>query len=332
MSQNSRLNAIPLEDSALAHAHQDFIQVAGEATIAEALRSVRQANPRGRIVYFYAVDAEGRLIGVVPTRRLLLSSPDKTIAEVMVADPVTLPATATVADACEQFILHRFLALPIVGPGRRLLGVIDVELYTDEITDLAKSEEASDLFQLIGVRLQRVRGGSLGQALAGRFPWLLCNVGGGLACAAVSGLYDTLLQRAVSLALFVPVVLAVAESVSIQSLTLNLQQHHGLRVRLREWFAAIRREASTALPLGLLCGLLVAAAALVWQRDLKLAVVLIGALGCGVLAAGLYGQLIPGLLGLLHRDPKVASGPIVLAATDLTALFCYLTLATWVMG
>nr|MDQ3330578.1 magnesium transporter [Planctomycetota bacterium] len=64
----------------------------------------------------------------------------------------------------------------------------------------------------------------------------------------------------------------------------------------------------------------------------RLAVVLITALGVAVLAAGIYGRLVPATLGLLRRDPKVASGPIVLATTDLTALFAYLSIATWLLA
>lgn len=326
------LKGIPLDDAAIDHARTDFIQVRAKQTIAEALDNVRQTRPTGRIIYFYAVDEEGHLVGVVPTRRLLLGAPTTPISEVMVKDPVTLPVTATVAQACEMFFKHRFLALPIVGPGHRLLGVIDVELYADEISDLARREEAEDLFQLIGVRLQQVKGASLYDSLAGRFPWLMCNVAGGLACAVLGGLYDTLLQKVVALALFVPVVLAVAESVSIQSLTLTLQGHHGLKMQWREWISSLRSEAATALPLGLMCGAFVAAAAIIWQRDAKLALVLLLALGVAVLAAGIYGRLVPATLGLFRRDPKVASGPIVLAATDLTALFGYLTIGTWLFG
>lgn len=332
MSTAQTLKAIPLDDAAINHARADFVQVGASQSLAEALEEVRRAKPTGRIVYFYAVDEEGRLVGVVPTRRLLLGEPTTLISDVMVRDPVTLPATATVAEACEMFFEHRFLALPIVGPSRRLLGVIDVELYADELSDLARREEAEDLFQLIGVRLQQVKGASLYASLAARFPWLMCNVAGGLACAVLGGLYDELLQKAVALALFIPVVLAVAESVSIQSLTLTLQGHHGLRMQWREWLVSLRLEAATALPLGLMCGALVAAAALIWQRDAKLAMVLLSSLGVAVLAAGVYGRLVPATLGLFRRDPKVASGPIVLAATDLTALFGYLTIATWLHG
>ena len=172
----------------------------------------------------------------------------------------------------------------------------------------------------------------IGASLAGRFPWLLSNISGGLACAALAGVYDDLLRQFVALALYITVTLAIAESVSIQSLTLSLQGHHGLRVRLREWLSAMGREGLTAAALGVMCGALVGGTALLWQRDARLAAVLLGSFALAVTAAGLYGRMVPALLGLLRRDPKVASGPIVLALTDLTTLTVYFNVATLLMG
>jgi magnesium transporter len=118
------------------------------------LEHVRRHPPEGRIVYFYVLDEDQRLRGVVPTRRLLLSPPQTPVADIMVRKVSTVPSTATVFDACEYFILHRLLAFPIVDADNRILGVIDVELYTDEIADLAEQEGRDDVFQLIGVRVE----------------------------------------------------------------------------------------------------------------------------------------------------------------------------------
>ena len=71
----------------------------------------------------------------------------------MVRQVIALPATATLLEACEFFIFHRLLALPVVDPDRRIVGVLDVELYTDEVSDLVRRQESEDLFQLVGVRL-----------------------------------------------------------------------------------------------------------------------------------------------------------------------------------
>src|SRR5205085_2202471 len=84
--------------------HQDFTRLRAGQTVGEALDWLRENPPPGRVIYFYVVDGEGRLEGVVPTRRLVLSRPQTPLTDIMVARMVVVPATATVLDACEFFI------------------------------------------------------------------------------------------------------------------------------------------------------------------------------------------------------------------------------------
>src|SRR5262245_40365915 len=131
----------------------DFPQLRERQTVGEALDWLRRHPPPGRIIYFYVADDDGRLRGVVPTRRLVLSPPDRPVAEIMVRPVIALPARATVLEACEFFIQHRLLAFPVVDAGRHLLGVVDMELYTDEVGFLGDATKRDDLFQLLGVHV-----------------------------------------------------------------------------------------------------------------------------------------------------------------------------------
>src|ERR1700729_3297992 len=96
--------------------HQDFTRLRVGQTVGAALDWLRHNPPPGRVIYFYVVDDEGRLLGVVPTRRLVLSPPETPLTDIMVAKVVALPAAATVLEACEFFIQHRLLAFPVVDP------------------------------------------------------------------------------------------------------------------------------------------------------------------------------------------------------------------------
>ena len=57
------------------HARKDFPLLDAEMTVGEALERIRREGVGERVIYFYAIDEEQRLVGVVPTRRLLLSPP-----------------------------------------------------------------------------------------------------------------------------------------------------------------------------------------------------------------------------------------------------------------
>ena len=300
-------------------------------TVGEALAQTRQREPSGRIVYFYVVDEENRLQGVVPTRRLLLSAPDRVIDDIMVARPVAIPETATVLDACEFFTLHRFLAFPVVDAGNRLLGVVDVELYTDELADLGRGV-GDDLFQIIGVHLAQSRQTSPIAAFRNRFPWLLCNVVGGVMAAVLSSLFEAELKQVVALALFIPVVLALAESVSIQSVSLALQVLRGQTVSWRASLGRLLPEAVTGLLLGLATGLAVGGVAFVWLGDWRVVCCSLAGICGGVAGAAVIGVAMPNLLALLNREPQVAAGPVALAAADMLTLLIYFMTARWLLA
>jgi magnesium transporter len=243
----------------------------------------------------------------------------------MVKRVEALPANATVREACEAFLRHRYLAFPVVDSAGVLHGVVDVGLFTDEIEELTERRGSDDLFQLIGVHVTGTV--STWQAFRARAPWLMFNVMGGLAAALLAGLYESLLQAAVVLALFIPVVLALAESVSIQSVTLTLQQLHGREPRLGAFLRAIQREAGTAVLLGLACGGLVGLTVWVWKGTGGIAAAVVLVITLSMLTACLLGVGLPTALRALNLDPRIAAGPVVLASADMITLLLYFNLA-----
>jgi magnesium transporter len=326
-------NSLPsahLNDPITTHARQDFARLSVDQTVGEALEALRAKPPEGRIIYLYVTDADGKLHGVVPTRRLLLSPPDKRIADIMVKSVIAIPHTATVLDACEFFTMHRLLAFPVVDEERRIVGSVDVEVYTDELRDLSEPEiveKADELFQLIGVHLTEAQQSSPIRSFRARFPWLIANIVGGIVAAFLTGMFEEELQKAVALALFIPVVLTLAESVSIQSVTLGL---HGMRNRKPSWselFPKLSKEVLTGLLLGAACALLVGAVAAIWIGHWRVTLCLLGGISGGMMGAAAIGLAMPYLLRLLKRDPKVAAGPLALAAADMATLFIYFSLA-----
>ncbi len=323
--------AAELSDPVVQHMRTDTARLRVEHTVGEALAAIRESPPPARIVYFYVVDGHGRLEGVIPARGLLLSPPETRLRDIMLRNVVALPATASVLDACEFFMFHRFLAFPVVDADRRLMGTIDVEVYTDELRGLGGGLD-EDLFQLIGVHLARARRLGLLSAFHSRFSWLMCNIAGGLVCAFLCGLFEADLQHTVALALFIPVVLSLGESVSIQSLSLSLQLLRGKAPSWSMIFQKLRNELCTGLMLGAAAGLAVGVVALGWMGQWPLLVCLLGGITGGVACAAVLGALAPNLLHRLKLDPQVAAGPIALAATDVLVLLCYFSLARWLLS
>lgn len=136
---------IRLNDPVTQRMHQNFTRLQAGQTVGEALEWLRHNPPPARVIYLYVVDEHGRLQGVVPTRRLLLSPPDVALADLMIRKLVVVPAEATLLDVCEFFIQHRLLAFPVVAGDGRILGVVDIDLYTDVLAHLESGTPAARL-------------------------------------------------------------------------------------------------------------------------------------------------------------------------------------------
>ncbi len=315
------LSAANLHDPILPLVRPVPVTLTTGQTIADALRVVRTSISTANIHYFYVVDEEHRLVGVVPARHLLAADHEQRVDEVMIADVVAIPSWATVLVASEYFASRRLLAFPVIHDNGELVGVVDVGLFTTEVIDLAR-RTYDDIFQLLGVHATAMRTPWI--SFKDRFPWLLTNIAGGLVCAVIASRFEALLDQIVVLALFIPIVLALAESVSMQSATLTLQVISDEALKPGRILHALWKEARTAALLGVSCGGVVAAVVVAWRRDALGATVIGGAIASSMIAACLYGVLLPTLLRAFKADPRIASGPLVLAAADVTTLLVYL--------
>src|SRR6267143_7231355 len=151
-----------------AHARKDFPLLDARMTVTEALDRIRREGVGERVIYFFATDAEKRLVGVLPTRRLLTAPLETRLEEIMVRRVVAIPASATVLEACEFFVLYKFFAFPVVDRARRVVGVVDVSLFAEEMLEAGEREDerrsvahvADDVFEALGFRLAQVRGAS----------------------------------------------------------------------------------------------------------------------------------------------------------------------------
>jgi Mg/Co/Ni transporter MgtE len=129
-----------LNQSVLTIASKNFITLYEDFTIQQALDDIRLRKVGDKIAYFYVVDSDNRLVGVVPTRRLLTAPLANRLSEVMVGQVMTIPHSAKVIDAWVLFTNHKFLAFPIVDEQQHIVGVVDVGQLKEQVFNLEKKE------------------------------------------------------------------------------------------------------------------------------------------------------------------------------------------------
>jgi magnesium transporter len=303
-------------------AHVDYMQLFDWETVAESLDRIRGEHLGERVVYFYAIGEGDKLVGVVPARRLVVAEANTLIRDILVRPVVTVPTSATLREAFQAMAGRKLLAVPLIDSEGRICGVIDIRHYSEDALDFGRREVADRMFQILGFHIQ---GGDSGiwQSFKSRFPWMICNIASGLAAVAITGAYSWILKAAVALTFFFPVVLGIAESVSMQSVSIGLQSLDSDRSTFRE----IRMGPVLGLAAGGLVGLVG------W---LALGMPILGAILCisivfGAAIGALFGLYLPRLVHHWKLDPKIASGPAVLALTDVFTLAAYLMFAEWML-
>jgi magnesium transporter len=291
-------------------------------TVFQALARLRSERDGHAPVYFYVTDSVERLVGVVPTRRLLLSEPATLVGELMMYPVISVGESATFGKALALLAEQRLLALPVVDELGRLTGTIDISGLTAKIFDLERRETADETFQMLAAGGQREQDCSLAQAVSRRLPWLLVCVTTGMTCAFLLSLFAAVLEKAVAVAFFIPVVILVAERIAFQTAGTSLRRLNVIRRRNQESSIDWRVGLVLASASSLCAGIWAAG----WLHLLPFAAVL----GCSVLAASAAGlaagYTIPRLVRRWNWQLKVPSGPLVLAITDVAALSCYLAL------
>lgn len=293
----------------------------------EAIHHIRRVHILDRnIFYFYVVDEHNKLLGIISTRDLLVSSPDTPVATLLNTKIKSVPSNYTMRETLLLMQKFHLLALPVVDNGY-LMGVIDMQDYFEESIELDTSKKRDQIFQTLGFVLEGAEKQSTLHKYVTRAPWMFCNMIGGLLCAVISNFYEVVLLKAIVLAMFIPLVLALSESISMQSMTQSMHEM-GKNVHFMKKIGSyLRHESKLFVLIAVSCGILIGLCARLWGDGWGPALVIGTGITISVVVSAIIGVLIPVALRLVKLDPRIASGPVVLMLADAVTTTIYLSLA-----
>jgi magnesium transporter len=324
------------EDRAGGLMNTRFARLRPEMTVDEAIAYLRKQGRQQveTIYYCYVLDSDQRLLGVVSFRELFDSAPGQRIREIMRPGLVTVTDQTPQGEVGQLFRLSGLLALPVVDGEGRMQGIITA----DDIVHVVAEEATREI--------QRIGGSEAldGPYLEVAFPtmvrkragWLSALFLGEMLTATAMGYFEKEIERAVVLALFVPLIISSGGNSGSQASTLVIRAMALGEVRLRDWWRVIRREISAGLVLGTILGSIGLARILAWVGlfgsygehyllvGMTVAVSLIGVVTFGTLA----GSLLPFVLRRLGFDPASACAPFVATLVDVTGLVIYFSVAS----
>jgi magnesium transporter len=304
----------------------EYLELRPEATVGEALATVRARGAGLETLLVLPVrDAGRRLAGVVRLTDLVVAPPESGVAAIVDA---AYPAVGAREDqeAVARLMRERDLvAVPVVDDERRLVGIVTV----DDAMAVLEDEEGEDLTRVagasepLGVPYHAV---SVRRLVRARIVWLLLLVAAATLTVTVLGAFEGSLERVVTLALFVPLLIGTGGNCGAQAATTMTRAIAVGDVRVSDLVPSVLKEARVGLLLGLLFAVLgFGPVAAIWSVDLAATVSLTLLAIC--LWATTIGALLPLLSSRLGIDPAVVSAPLVTTFVDATGLLIYFGLA-----
>jgi magnesium transporter len=327
------------EDEAGGVMNPRYARMRPDMRVDEALRYLRrQARERSQTVYYaYVVGPDERLLGVLSFKELLLASDERTVADVMRKDIVTVPAHLDQEQIARVIARHDLLAVPVVDAEGRMRGIVTV----DDVVDVLDEEATEDIQKLggmeaLGLPYWRTAFPTLVRKRAG---WLIVLFLGEMLTATAMTRYEEEIARAVVLALFVPLIISSGGNSGSQASTLIVRAMALGEVRLRHVLRVMRRELASGVVLGSVLAAIGFLRILAWQRvfgsygeHAGLVAITVGLSLVGVVTWGtLAGSMLPFLLQRLGFDPASASAPFVATLVDVSGLVIYFSVAQIVL-
>ena len=135
------------EESAGGIMTTEFVAVPGTLTAADTIERLRELEPNAETIYYvYVTDTEGRLVGVLSLRDLIVARPDTPISSVMIPEPVAVGVLADQEEVAQVVARYNLLAVPVVDQEGRLAGIVTVDDAMDSILPTAWKKRLPRLF------------------------------------------------------------------------------------------------------------------------------------------------------------------------------------------
>lgn len=303
----------------------DFLALPPTTTAQGAIDKIRERGELETFFYLYVVDADARLVGVVPIRNLVIAPPGRTLAEIMILDPIRAEVSMDQEEAARLVSRYDLLALPIVEHDGRLVGIITV----DDVIDIITEESTEDMYKMAGLAEEDRVFTPVSRSVKMRLPWTLLNLLTTALAASVVTMFEGTINEIVALVTFMPIVAGVGGNGATQTATVIVRAIALGELEFSSARKAIVKQVSVNVFLALAAGALIAVAAFLWKGNPFLGLVLACAMIVNLgLVAGLSGAVIPILLKAWKFDPAMGSGIVVTGLTDAFGFLSFLGLAT----
>ena len=321
------LNIYP-EDSAARLMQTEYCAVSPNWTVGETIDYLRENEDLPKeFLQIFIVDNFGKLIGSIPSSRVLRNPRNIKMDNIMDRRPVLINGDLDKEEVGNLFEQYNLVSAGVIDRNKKLIGMITA----DDILTVVKEEGEEDVLKLAGVQDEEVTDNAF-KITKKRFIWLLINLFTAVIASRVIGLFDGNIEKVVALAVLMPIVASMGGNAATQTLAVTIRLLATKELTTDNLFKIINKEFCIGFLNGLFFSIISALFVFFWFYDFKLSILIAISMIINMIFAGLSGIIIPVMLEKYKIDPAIASTVFVTTITDVIGFLSFLGLASFVLG
>lgn len=307
----------------------DTITVRPDLTLDVVLRYLRRHEEIPEVTdNLFVVNRNDMFLGILPIRKILTSSPNITVRELMLTDMEAIPATMPDSQVAKLFERHDWVSAPVVNTEGRLLGRITI----DDVVDVIIEDADHSLLGLAGLSDEEETFTSVQRSAPRRAIWLGVNLITALLASSVINIFEGTIEKVVALAILMPIVASMGGVAGSQTLTVVVRGIALGQVSRNNIKWLLSKEFAIGALNGMLWAIVMGFIASWWFSDPMIGVIIAAAMLINLLTAAITGSLLPVILKGIRVDPALAGSVILTTVTDVTGFLSFLGLAALFYG
>ena len=300
----------------------------------------KQTKNVENIYSVYVTDDKGKLVGTVSLKDIILAKDNSSIKDVFDDYVISVDAHMNQEEVSQIMQKYDLTVLPVINKRGKLLGRITIDDVVDVITETAEEERQI----MSGITSDVEEDDSIWKLSNARLPWLIIGIVGGLFGAFFLGSFENNYfennQMFLTLSLFIPLIMATAGNVGIQSSSIVIQSlsnpsafESSVTNRL---FKVLLVSIINGIVLSVIVYLGLIAFDYFGYLDFGIysqtALIVSVSLFSIVMLSSLLGTITPIILDKFNFNPALAAGPFITTTNDLIALAIYFIVALLLGG
>lgn len=317
-----------------------YVQANKNWTIRQTLQHIKKNGQKAETLNFvYVVDKDLKLTDDIKIGNILMADEEDTLQSVMDNHFIALHATQKVEEAITIFEKYDRSALPVISDKGVLVGIVTFDDMLDQV-EKRDTEDIQKFGGLEALELPYVKTPIL-EMIKKRAGWLIVLFLGEMLTASAMGYFEGEIDKAVVLALFIPLIISSGGNSGSQAATLIIRAMALKELNLKDWWYVMKREISSGFMLGSILGVIGLLRIWIWQETglydygvywLSVGLTVAISLVFVVLWGTISGSMIPFILKKFGLDPATSSAPFVATLVDVTGLVIYFTIAMMILS